>query len=50
MIRHHQAAIPMAEAALQGSGNAAVRALARQILTAQEIEIANMEAILETKS
>jgi uncharacterized protein (DUF305 family) len=50
MIRHHQAAIPMAEAALQGTGNAAVRALARQILTAQEIEIANMEAILETKS
>jgi uncharacterized protein (DUF305 family) len=50
MIRHHQAAIPMAETALQASNNAAVRDLARQILKAQEIEIANMEAMLKAKS
>jgi uncharacterized protein (DUF305 family) len=50
MIRHHQAAIPMAETALQASNNAAVRDLARQIVNAQEIEIANMEAMLAAKS
>jgi uncharacterized protein (DUF305 family) len=50
MIRHHQAAIPMAEAALNGSDNRAVRDLARQILTAQEIEIATMESLLAAKS
>jgi uncharacterized protein (DUF305 family) len=49
IIRHHQAAIPMAEAALNGSDNRAVRDLARQILTAQEIEIATMESMLAAK-
>lgn len=49
MIRHHQAAIPMAAAALNGSDNRAVRDLARQILTAQEIEIATMESLLAAK-
>ncbi len=49
MIPHHQSAIPMAQAALDGSGNAAVRALARQILTAQEVEIATMETMLAEK-
>jgi uncharacterized protein (DUF305 family) len=50
MIRHHQAAIPMAEAALNGSDIRAVRDLARQIVTAQEIEIAAMESMLTEKS
>lgn len=49
MIRHHQAAIPMAEAALNDSGNRSVRDLARQILTAQEIEIATMKSMLAAK-
>lgn len=49
MIRHHQAGVPMAEAALTGSGNPAVRALARQIVTAQEIEIVAMQNLLAEK-
>jgi uncharacterized protein (DUF305 family) len=50
MIRHHQAAIPMAEAALQGTDNAPVRELARQIVTAQELEIENMQKMLAEKT
>lgn len=50
MIPHHEAAIPMAEAALSGSDIVAVRNLARQILTAQEVEIATMEAMLAEKT
>lgn len=50
MIRHHQAGVPMAEAALNGSGNAAVRALARQIVAAQEIEIVAMQNLLAEKA
>jgi uncharacterized protein (DUF305 family) len=49
MIPHHQAAIPMAQYALDNSGVPAVRDLARQILAAQEIEIANMQTMLEEK-
>lgn len=49
MIPHHQAAIPMAQFALDNSHVPAVRDLARQILAAQEIEIANMQAMLDAK-
>lgn len=49
MIPHHQAALPMAEAALAGSDIPAVRDLAGQIARAQVVEIANMEALLAGK-
>ena len=49
MIPHHQAAIPMAQYALDNSDVPAVRDLARQILAAQEIEIANMQTMLDAK-
>jgi uncharacterized protein (DUF305 family) len=49
MIPHHQAAIPMAQFALDHSDVPAVRDLARQILAAQEIEIANMQTMLDAK-
>lgn len=49
MITHHQAAIPMAQFALDHSDVPAVRDLARQILAAQEIEIANMQTMLDEK-
>lgn len=49
MIPHHEAAIPMAQAALDNSDVPAVRDLARQILAAQEIEIANMQTMLDEK-
>jgi uncharacterized protein (DUF305 family) len=49
MIRHHEAALPMAEYAEANTSIPAVRALARQIKDAQLIEIANMEALLEEK-
>ena len=49
MIPHHQAAIPMAQYALDHSDVPAVRDLARQILAAQEIEIANMQTMLTEK-
>jgi uncharacterized protein (DUF305 family) len=49
MIPHHEAAIPMAQYALDHSDVPAVRDLARQILAAQEIEIANMQTMLEEK-
>jgi uncharacterized protein (DUF305 family) len=49
MIPHHQAAIPMAQFALDNSDVPAVRDLARQILAAQEIEIANMQTMLDEK-
>jgi uncharacterized protein (DUF305 family) len=50
MIRHHEGGLNMAEEALNRSGIRAVRDLARQIVTAQEIEIANMEALLAEKT
>lgn len=49
MIPHHQAAIPMAQYALDHSDVPAVRDLARQILAAQEIEIATMQTMLTEK-
>lgn len=49
MIPHHEAAIPMAQYALDHSDVPAVRDLARQILAAQEIEIANMQTMLDEK-
>jgi uncharacterized protein (DUF305 family) len=49
MIPHHQAAIPMAQFALDNSDVPAVRDLARQILAAQEVEIANMQTMLDEK-
>jgi uncharacterized protein (DUF305 family) len=49
MIRHHQSGIAMAEAALERSGNAQVRALANSIVAAQQSEIAAMEDLLRQK-
>lgn len=49
MIRHHEAALPMARAAEAETGVPAVRDLARQIADAQTIEIANMQALLDEK-
>jgi uncharacterized protein (DUF305 family) len=49
MIRHHEAALPMAEYAEANTTIPAVRALARQIAEAQIIEIANMQALLAEK-
>ena len=47
MIRHHRGAIPMARAALERSGNRALRALTGGILSAQEAEITAMEDLLK---
>jgi len=49
MIRHHEAALPMAQFAEAETSIPAVRALARQIADAQVIEIANMQALLDEK-
>ena len=49
MIRHHQGAIPMAEVALERSGNDQGRALARAILATQPAEVAAMEELLQQK-
>ena len=46
MIAHHRGAIPMAEAALEGSGITPVRDLARSIVNSQQAEIAAMEELL----
>jgi uncharacterized protein (DUF305 family) len=44
MIPHHESAIAMANAALEGSDNPEIREIARAIVGAQEKEIAQMEA------
>jgi uncharacterized protein (DUF305 family) len=50
MIRHHQGAIPMAEAALAQSSVRPVRDLARSIVNSQQVEIAAMETLLAEKT
>jgi uncharacterized protein (DUF305 family) len=44
MIPHHESAIAMANAALEGSDNPEIREIARAIVEAQEEEISQMEA------
>jgi uncharacterized protein (DUF305 family) len=46
MITHHQGAIEMANTALSQGGNADVKKLAQQIITTQQAEIADMQALL----
>jgi uncharacterized protein (DUF305 family) len=50
MIRHHQGGIPMAEAALEQSGNTQVRDLARAMVSTQQAEIDAMQALLTEKT
>lgn len=48
MIAHHESALPMAQAELDGGGNPQAKQLAQQILDAQTAEIAEMKQILGT--
>lgn len=47
MIPHHQSAIDMAKVVLEQGQDAETRALAEQIIAAQEQEIADMQAMLD---
>ncbi|MDP9018089.1 MAG: DUF305 domain-containing protein [Candidatus Eremiobacteraeota bacterium] len=49
MIPHHQAAIDMATVELKSGKNLKVRALAKEIIAAQQKEIAEMQTWLHTK-
>ena len=44
MIVHHQGAVAMAERALTSSGHEELKTLAREIIAAQAVEIAQMKA------
>jgi len=46
MVTHHQGAIDMAKAQLTDGANAEVKALAQQIIDAQEAEISQMQTLL----
>lgn len=47
MMRHHEGALPMAQALLDRSDNEPVSQLARSILTSQQAEIELMQSMLE---
>ena len=47
MIPHHQSAIDMARVELEQGDDEETRAMAEQIITAQEAEIAELQAMLE---
>lgn len=49
MIRHHEAGVPMAEAARDFSENEAVGTLARSIITSQTAEVETMTAMLKER-
>jgi uncharacterized protein (DUF305 family) len=49
MIPHHEAAIPMAEAVVERSGNEAVTSLAESIIASQRAEIQTMRDMLEQR-
>ncbi|MBP1806222.1 DUF305 domain-containing protein [Rubellimicrobium aerolatum] len=48
MIPHHQSAVEMARIALEQGDDEATRAMAQRVIDAQEAEIAEMRAMLET--
>lgn len=49
MIRHHEAAVPMAQAVLERSDDGVVRRLATAIMRSQQAEVAMMREILAQK-